>query len=454
MLVYLWAFSTILLPFAGSPSTKSGDLRQAYANASSAIAAGEYELAIESLRFLTSEENSVSPIAEVAAFHLSECYLLTNQPQLAMEILNEWTQKILGSPQAVTIQPDIRRQLVELATKTCRALDMTQDSTVEVAQYLDMLTKLTNDEDDASSSLKHEIARELIRRQLRLEKFGEALEVIERYSVEPTSDNDSLDRFQIMLAWAHHDMQHNRTQAAVERLTQVLEGIALTNDQTIAARFALSEALAANKQPRDALQQLNQLASTTDIDDPNRIKATWRASVDLRRAELLFRTRRLNEAVVLLEQSKLEYPDFIRREEFDFILARCAIAEADFDKAREHLQVVVDCPSCLDEESARKAQWMIGETYFLQRKYQLAVDAYEQVISGGQQSEWRARALLQAGKCHECMGQMAIAVDKYLIILRDWSTLDKEIKTTYEEASERSKILQTQLTTSKTIRRR
>ena len=66
------------------------------------------------------------------------------------------------------------------------------------------------------------------------------------------------------------------------------------------------------------------------------------------------------------------------------------------------------------------AQWMIGETYFLQKDYANAIRSYHRVESLFGYPKWQAAALLQAGKCHEVRGEWKSAIELYSQILKDY----------------------------------
>ena len=95
---------------------------------------------------------------------------------------------------------------------------------------------------------------------------------------------------------------------------------------------------------------------------------------------------------------------------------------AEFDDAREAYQSVVVSTTGAKTETAAMAQWMIGETYFMQREYNQAIKAYHRVEVLHSYPQWQAAALLQAGKCHEMLGQWDEATKLYSQILQDYPT--------------------------------
>ncbi len=82
-------------------------------------------------------------------------------------------------------------------------------------------------------------------------------------------------------------------------------------------------------------------------------------------------------------------------------------------------------------ETAAVAQWMIGETYFMQKQYNQAIKAYHRVESLYDYPRWQAAALLQAGKCHEMVGRWSEAMELYARIVNDYAQTrfaDKAVK--------------------------
>ena len=72
-------------------------------------------------------------------------------------------------------------------------------------------------------------------------------------------------------------------------------------------------------------------------------------------------------------------------------------------------------------ETAAMAQWMIGETFFHQKKMTDAIRAYHRVEALYEYPVWQALSLLQAGKCHERLQQPVEARRLYAQVLREFA---------------------------------
>ena len=84
--------------------------------------------------------------------------------------------------------------------------------------------------------------------------------------------------------------------------------------------------------------------------------------------------------------------------------AELAIRRLKFEDARAGLERVVRSGES-DPSVRARAQWLIGETYFLQRNFTQAVEAYRRVEGIDSNSTWVAAALIQAGKSFEQLGR-------------------------------------------------
>ncbi len=142
--------------------------------------------------------------------------------------------------------------------------------------------------------------------------------------------------------------------------------------------------------------------------------------IPLRRAQVRAHARQWNEAYDIARPIAQRFPDFAQQHEVDYLLGRYFMNRAEFDEARQAYQRVVVSATGATTETAAMAQWMIGETYFMQKQYQQAIKAYHRVQVLYSYAQWQAAALLQAGKCHEVIGQWDEAVKLYSQILKDY----------------------------------
>lgn len=101
----------------------------------------------------------------------------------------------------------------------------------------------------------------------------------------------------------------------------------------------------------------------------------------------------------------------------DEVVGRALKQEARFDEARQALQRVIDAPSGQRTETAAKAQLLIAETWFQQKKYPEAREAYLRVHLLYSFPEWQAPALFQAGKCAELLNQKEDAKKDYQSVI-------------------------------------
>jgi len=140
---------------------------------------------------------------------------------------------------------------------------------------------------------------------------------------------------------------------------------------------------------------------------------SWLAVIPLRQAQLLALEQKWSDSFSVAQQIEKQFPTFANQYEVDYLLGRCLSKDALFNEARAAYQRVLDSPVGGHTETAAMAQWMTGETYYHQESYIDAIRAYGRVEMLFDYPQWRAAALLQAGKCHEMLGQWRHASDSY-----------------------------------------
>jgi outer membrane protein assembly factor BamD (BamD/ComL family) len=99
-----------------------------------------------------------------------------------------------------------------------------------------------------------------------------------------------------------------------------------------------------------------------------------------------------------------EQPDVVAVALVDLLEGDLAVRELDFSRARSLFEQVVRSPRVSPTLRGR-AQWMIGETHFMQRQFTQAIDAYRQVEGLDPSGSFVAAAMVQAGKSFEQLGR-------------------------------------------------
>ena len=135
--------------------------------------------------------------------------------------------------------------------------------------------------------------------------------------------------------------------------------------------------------------------STIGIDEP------WTAMVPLRRAQLAARKQQWSEVLKILNKLVRDFPQFELDYEVDYLRGRALAGRGEMTAARRNYRRVLDNKAAAGTEAAVMAGWMTGETFFHQRDYPRARDAYENVMLQTSMPQWQSRAALQAGKCWE-----------------------------------------------------
>jgi cellulose synthase operon protein C len=146
----------------------------------------------------------------------------------------------------------------------------------------------------------------------------------------------------------------------------------------------------------------------------------WMATVSLRRAESLVKLNQWTDAYEVATRIEKDFPNFKQQHEVDCLMGRCLANRAEFDVARKMYNKAIDSASGAKTETAAKAQWFIGETYFHQKKYETALHEYMRVKLLYDYPKWSALALLQAGKCRERLGDSKEAAKIYQEILKSY----------------------------------
>ena len=393
--------SVCLLSLSALPALATSP-RELYQQAADALAAGQIAQASGLLETLVTEHGE-SELAEVARYHWAECLYLQAEPGRALEILQHWEH---SSTSASSGQH--RERCQALTQRILLSLPHEPAS----LRLLEKQWAGKTPPQDLKGVVERAIARELAERYQRSHCFAQAQEWWQALLADSQGELRQLYQHrlhvELPLAWAAYALQQSDPRQAVSVLQTALASEHV-GQHWVDLRFVLAEAwLAAGQESRAAAEYEELAAWAVRQAAPPPV---WLASVRLRQAELLVRARRITAARELLQQAKSEHADFALAYEYDYLLARCAMAEIEFDQAEQLLSGVVAAAGGTQAEA--RAGWLLGEVQFLQQRYLLAVAAYGRVAELTAFPHWQARALLQSAKCHELLGDPARALADY-----------------------------------------
>ena len=175
------------------------------------------------------------------------------------------------------------------------------------------------------------------------------------------------------------------------------------------ARYGVAESFFQEKEFDRAFQLFEILKREQKFDKAD----TWGAMVQLRCAQLEVQRKNLVAATTVARQIEGDHPNFPLQHEVDYLIGRVAAARGEFSEARIAYEKVVAKDSTYEREISAMAQWMIGETYFHQKKYILAIKAYEALVADLKFDNWQAASHLQIGKCYELLDNPEQAQNSY-----------------------------------------
>ena len=187
---------------------------------------------------------------------------------------------------------------------------------------------------------------------------------------------------------------------------------------------------------RDILKSLQARADNEEVN-----KTEWFDRVWVLLAELNFREKKYADVSTVVEDLRQRRPKSPLLHQADEVLGRSLKQQAPpkFDDARAAFERVIANSFAGRTETAAKAQFLIGETYFLQEKWSDASSAYQRVYSLYKFPEWQASALLMSAKCDEAQNDWKPAVETYKLLVKEFpnSSVTDEAKVRLEMAQKR-----------------
>ena len=207
---------------------------------------------------------------------------------------------------------------------------------------------------------------------------------------------------------------NNQWQHVHDSMTALVER---TDDKGIYAKanYWLAESLYQKKEYTASADIFRQLLEKSDLLD----RKVW-PWVALRFSQC---QANLDEWTIAGENSASAmqtFSDFAKNYEHDYLIGRSLEQDGRLDEARLRYTAVVDSETGGSTETAAKAQWRIGETYFHQEDYENAIRAFYKVDSLFSYPKWRTASIYEAGKCQEHLGHWNKAVLLYEQLINDF----------------------------------
>lgn len=391
--------AAILVGILQSTQDETRDVQSAiglYQRASRCIAEQDTAAALVPLRSLV-DGYADDPLAEISVVHLAECLLIENQSQDAFALIERWGDRLANSRTLPVLAPTTLERMKQLRFRAAQQSASAAES-----------------EGAWKSAIRWwQDAARVGDRQQRLLADSQSVRACVRGCMETSCpcDSDSLialiapsRRYLVHSALAELHRKSGSFDLAIEQISQAIH---------VFPKFASGKHRAANQTTLDAERRS---AKPT----PLASKDSWNASLELRYCELLVLNKEYAPARRRIEAARSRYPDYELAHEFNFLLARCAISNVDFQSARRHLSELLHESSTVDPHVRARAHWMLGEIHFLSKQYQPALDAYAEAILMPT-PEWQARALLQTARCEELLGRREAAVASYQKLQREFS---------------------------------
>lgn len=187
-----------------------------------------------------------------------------------------------------------------------------------------------------------------------------------------------------------------------------------SHDLASYATYRLAELAAAAGKWSDAAAQF---ASALKQE---KLSADLRPLAWLAQVQALAQDRDWDAVLKVTEAAGQNLRTWSRRYEFDYLRGRAHLAKAEMNEARTAFGRVLSSQDAAGTETAALAQYMLGETHFLQRRYDAALADYRRAAEHAH-PHWQAAAHLQAGKCCEQLNRPDEARAAYNAVLRDFA---------------------------------
>jgi tetratricopeptide (TPR) repeat protein len=245
--------------------------------------------------------------------------------------------------------------------------------------------------------------------EVRGKRYGEALKTLSQCRPD-----------QLGAAWLwRYRLLHAQALLGTSQAAAALDEL----DGIVFERLSSAERAAVHMARLDAAMALQQLArAQAEIDTLTALVKDDQflgPTVALRAVEVATLRKDREAARRLALAAKQAYPKFASAHEFDLLLARNALASVQFDEARRILSDLLAVPPEHDPSAVPRANWLLGETYFLAQDYRQAIAAYTAAIDSNAAPAWTEISLMQRAKCYELLGELTAATADYERVAAD-----------------------------------
>ena len=203
------------------------------------------------------------------------------------------------------------------------------------------------------------------------------------------------------------------------------------------AKLNQADALLRAGQLEEARKQLHELKET---ENQQSRQAVWFPRVWVLLAEAELRAKNYDAVFATVDNFEKELPESPLLYQAWEIVGRAHKNRAEFTEAREAFQKVISDTSGRRTPTAAKSQFLMAETYLVEKNYQAALLEYLKVDIQYDYPEWRAPAKFQTGMCHEALMEWPKAAKTYQDLIKTFP--DSEFA---PKASERLKAIASKL---------
>lgn len=349
-----------------------------------------------------------SILAPVAAQRVAEQSLSKGDYHAAINLLLKWAPRAAeldADGKIARVDPNCAKQLQLLVTHGLSNLPDSEWSWLE--SWLEKSRaeqapkqNVASDQRQFQRSLPQAwVVGELVRRSIRAANEPRIQQMLDSPSIRELLTPS--ERLSLVLTFAESRRGARDYQGSLQVLEHHRQWLADLADNRPTAE---SDQVTATQSPE------TNLAGDSSNTDSSELRH-WLATIDLRRGELHLLLGNYQLALKIASDSLELYRGYPGLIHYRFLQANGYIAAVEFEQSRIVLRQMLQ----EQDDGAVRAQawWMLGEVDFFQNQYVEAIANYQRAAEESNPEIWRARALLQAGKCHERLGKVLDAIVAY-----------------------------------------